>query len=183
MSLIHHSYGRRAITSKMFSSTQPLAKKKMDYTEKSVNNKTGSWQELPNRYLQTIACYLYFYVCHSWIFCISPLQISFLDKTRWWPSSHKNQFISILLHPAVMRFIDYKKVYDCVSHMKLWNVLRKVGIQEHLIVLMRNPYTGQKGQTTDKPWQNGLTPRLVKEWNNLHSLFILYAEYLLSETS
>ena len=37
-----------------------------------------------------------------------------------------------------MCFTDYSKAFNCLDHVKLWNVLRKMGIPEHLIVLMRN---------------------------------------------
>ena len=39
-------------------------------------------------------------------------------------------------------FIDYAKGFDCVDHNKLWKILREMGIQEHLICLLRNLYTG-----------------------------------------
>ena len=41
-------------------------------------------------------------------------------------------------------FIDYSKALDCVDHNKLWKVLKKMGIPEHLICLLRNMYAGQE---------------------------------------
>ena len=41
-------------------------------------------------------------------------------------------------------FIDYAKVFDCVDHNKLWNILQEMGIPNHLTVLLRNLYTGQE---------------------------------------
>ena len=29
-------------------------------------------------------------------------------------------------------FIDYAKAFDCVDHNKLWNVLKEMGIPDHL---------------------------------------------------
>ena len=29
-------------------------------------------------------------------------------------------------------FIDYAKAFDCVVHNKLWNILKEMGIPEHL---------------------------------------------------
>ena len=39
-------------------------------------------------------------------------------------------------------FIDYAKAFDCVDHSKLWKILKEIGIQEHLICLLRNLYAG-----------------------------------------
>ena len=41
-------------------------------------------------------------------------------------------------------FIDYVKVFDCVDHNKLWKILRKMGISDHLTCLLRNLYAGQE---------------------------------------
>ena len=41
-------------------------------------------------------------------------------------------------------FIDYAKAFDCVDHNKLWKILKKMGIPDHLTCLLRNPYAGQK---------------------------------------
>ena len=30
-------------------------------------------------------------------------------------------------------FIDYTKAFDCVDHNKLWNILKEMGIPDHLI--------------------------------------------------
>ena len=35
-------------------------------------------------------------------------------------------------------FIDYAKVFDCVDHNKLWEILQEMGIPDHLICLLRN---------------------------------------------
>ena len=39
-------------------------------------------------------------------------------------------------------FIDYAKTFDCVDHNKLWKILRKMGIPDHLTCLLRNLYMG-----------------------------------------
>ena len=41
-------------------------------------------------------------------------------------------------------FIDYAKAFDCVDHNKLWKILRKMGISDHLTCLLRNLYAGQE---------------------------------------
>ena len=41
-------------------------------------------------------------------------------------------------------FIDDAKAFDCVDHNKLWNILKEMGIPEHLTCLLRNLYAGQE---------------------------------------
>ena len=35
-------------------------------------------------------------------------------------------------------FIDHTKAFDCVDHNKLWKILKKMGISDHLTCLLRN---------------------------------------------
>ena len=35
-------------------------------------------------------------------------------------------------------FIDYAKAFDCVDHNKLWQILKEMGIPDHLSRLLRN---------------------------------------------
>ena len=41
-------------------------------------------------------------------------------------------------------FIDYAKAFDCVDHIKLWKILKEMGIPDHLNCLLRNLYVGQE---------------------------------------
>ena len=41
-------------------------------------------------------------------------------------------------------FIDHAKAFDCVYHNKLWKILKKMGISDHLTHLLRNLYAGQE---------------------------------------
>ena len=41
-------------------------------------------------------------------------------------------------------FIDYVKAFDCVDHNKLLEILKEMGIQDHLTCLLRNLYAGQE---------------------------------------
>ena len=40
--------------------------------------------------------------------------------------------------------IDYAKIFECVNHNKLWKILKKMGIPDHLTCLLRNLYAGQE---------------------------------------
>ena len=42
-------------------------------------------------------------------------------------------------------FIDYVKAFDCVNHNKL-RILKKMGVPDHLICLLRNLYAGQEAR-------------------------------------
>ena len=57
-----------------------------------------------------------------------------MEKAR---ESQKNNYFS---------FIDYAKAFDCVDHNKLWKILKKMGIPDHLTFLLINLYAGQEGQ-------------------------------------
>ena len=41
-------------------------------------------------------------------------------------------------------FIDYTKALYCVDHNKLWEILKEMGIPDHLTCLLRNLYAGQE---------------------------------------
>ena len=41
-------------------------------------------------------------------------------------------------------FTDYAKAFDCVDHNKLWEILKEMGIQNHVTCLLRNLYAGQE---------------------------------------
>ena len=41
-------------------------------------------------------------------------------------------------------FIDYAKAFDCVDHIKLWKILKEMGIPDHITCLLRNRYAGQE---------------------------------------
>ena len=41
-------------------------------------------------------------------------------------------------------FINYAKVFDCVDHNKLWKILKKKRIPDHLTCLLKNLNAGQE---------------------------------------
>ena len=43
-------------------------------------------------------------------------------------------------------FIDYAKAFDCVDHNKLWEILKEMGIPDHLTYLLRNLMQVRKQQ-------------------------------------
>ena len=50
-------------------------------------------------------------------------------------------------------FIDYTKAFDYVDHNKLWKILQKVGIPDHLTCFLKNLYADQEATV-----RTGLVP-------------------------
>ena len=44
-------------------------------------------------------------------------------------------------------FIDYAKALDCVDHNKLWEILKEMGISDHLTCPLRNHIQVRKQQS------------------------------------
>ena len=78
--------------------------------------------------------------------------------------------------------IDYTKVFNCVDHNKLWQILKEMGIPDHLTCFLRNLYAGQEatvrtGHGTTDWFQIG---KGVHQGCVLSpSLFNFYAEYVM----
>ena len=79
-------------------------------------------------------------------------------------------------------FIDYAKAFDCVDHNKLWKILQKMGIPDHLTCLLRNLYANQEATVS--------TGHGTTDWFQIGKgvcqgcilspcLFNLYAEYIM----
>ena len=79
-------------------------------------------------------------------------------------------------------FTDYAKAFDCVNHNKLWNILKEIGIPEHLTCLLRNLSAGQEETVRTR---HGTTDwfqigKGLRQGCILSScLFNLYAEYIM----
>ena len=46
--------------------------------------------------------------------------------------------------PLILQRLDYGRAFDCVNHNKLWNILKEIGIPDHLTCLLKNLYAGQE---------------------------------------
>ncbi|KAF7247033.1 hypothetical protein EYD10_06997 [Varanus komodoensis] len=63
-------------------------------------------------------------------------------------------------------FIDYAKAFDYVDHNKLWQVLKEMGVPDHLICLLRNLYVGQ--EATAEPDESPVRIKIAgRNINNL----------------
>ena len=80
---------------------------------------------------------------------------------------------------------DYAKAFDSVDHKKLWQILKEMGIPDHLICLLRNLYAGQEATVRTK---HGTTDwfqigKRVRQGCILSPcLFNFYAEYIMRNT-
>ena len=83
---------------------------------------------------------------------------------------------------AIFCFIDYTKAFDCVDHNKLWKILKKMGIPDHLTYRLRNLYAGQEATVRTR---HGTTD-CFKIGKGVHQgcilspcLFNFYVEYIM----
>ena len=79
-------------------------------------------------------------------------------------------------------FTDYDKAFDCVDHNKLWEILKEMGIPDHLTCLLRNLYAGQEAKVSTRhgtiDWfkvGKGVQQGCILA----HCLFNLYSEYIM----
>ena len=101
-------------------------------------------------------------------------------------SGTRDQIDKILLEQKMFQknicFIDYAKAFDRVNHNKLWKILKKMEIPDHLTCLLRNLYAAQ--EVTVK------TGHGTTDWFRIRKgvhqgcilspcLFNLYAEYII----
>ena len=79
-------------------------------------------------------------------------------------------------------FIDYAKAFGCVDHDKLWEILKEMGVPDHLTCLRRNLYAGQEATVRSRhgtvDWfqiGKGVCQGCILS----PCLFNLYAEYIM----
>ena len=75
-------------------------------------------------------------------------------------------------------FIDNAKGFDCVDHNKLWTILKKMGIPNHLNCFLRNLYAGQEatvrtGHGTTDWFQIG---KGVRQGSILYPAYLTYMQ-------
>ena len=85
----------------------------------------------------------------------------------------------------LLGFIDHANAFDYVDHNKLWEILREMGIPDHLTCLLRNLYADQEAIVR--------TGHGITDWFQIGKggrqgcilspcLFNLYAEYIMRNT-
>ena len=69
-------------------------------------------------------------------------------------------------------FLDYAKAFDYVDHNKLWKILQKMGIPDHLTCLLRNLYAGPEAMLRTG-WNNRLVPNRERSTLRLYVVTLL----------
>ena len=75
-------------------------------------------------------------------------------------------------------FYDYAKDFDCVNHSKLWEILREMGIPDHLTCLLRNLYAGQEA-TVELDMEQCTGSKLRKKYVKAvycHPAYLMYMQ-------
>ena len=72
------------------------------------------------------------------------------------------------------------KPFDCVDHNYLWNVLKEIGIPDHIICLLRNLYAGQEATIRTG---HGTTDQFKIGKGVRQGLFNLYEEYIIQNAA
>ena len=73
-------------------------------------------------------------------------------------------------------FIDYAKAFDCVDQNKLWQILKEMGIPEHLTCLLRNLYAGQEAtvRTRYEQWTGSKLGKKYVKAVYCHPVYLTY---------
>ena len=74
-------------------------------------------------------------------------------------------------------FIDYAKALDCMDHIKLWEILKEMGLPDHLICLLRNLYASQEETVRTG---HGTGSKLGKKYANAVYCHLAYLTYVQS---
>ena len=70
-------------------------------------------------------------------------------------------------------FIDYAKAFDYVDHNTLWEILKEMGIPDHLTCLLRNLCTGQEATVRTGLATNRLAPNRKRSPSRLYIVTLL----------
>ena len=70
-------------------------------------------------------------------------------------------------------FIEYTKAFDSVNHSKLWKILKKMRIPDHLTCLLRNLYVGQEAAVRTGHGTNRLVPNRERSTSRLYVVTLL----------
>ena len=64
------------------------------------------------------------------------------NSNNWWIMKKAREFQKIIY----ICFTDYAKAFDYVDYNKLWEILKEMGVPDHLTCFLRNLYAGQESK-------------------------------------
>ena len=75
-------------------------------------------------------------------------------------------------------FINYAKAFDCVDHNKLWQILKEMGIPDHMTCLLRNLYAGQEAtvRTGHGTWTSSKLRKVYVKAVYCHPAYLTYMQ-------
>ena len=106
--------------------------------------------------------------------------MSFCIYVYLW-SHHINQD----LEPSSIIYIPLTIIFDCVDHNKLWEILKEMGVPDHLICFLRNQFAGPEATVRTGHGTMGWfkVGKGVRQGCMLSlCLFNFYAEYIMKNT-
>ena len=74
-------------------------------------------------------------------------------------------------------FIEYAKVFDCVDHNKLWEILKEMGIPDHLSCLLR-PCMQVRKQHLELDLEEQTGSKIGKEYVKTVYCHLAYLSYM-----
>ena len=81
-------------------------------------------------------------------------------------------------------FFDNTEAFDCVDHNNLWEILKEMGLPDHLTCLLRNLYTGQ--EATESYMEQLTGSKFGKEYDKTvycHTVYLISMQTCWSVTS
>ena len=72
------------------------------------------------------------------------------------------------------------KAFEGVDHNKLWNILKEMGLPDHLTCLLRNLYAGQEAIRTRQELEQQTGSELGKEYDKTVYCYPAYFTYMQS---
>ena len=69
-------------------------------------------------------------------------------------------------------FIDYAIVFDCVDHNKLWEILKEMGIPDH-VTCLKKPVCRSGSNSLNSTWNNRLVLNRKRSMSRLYIVTLL----------
>ena len=75
--------------------------------------------------------------------------------------------------PENICFIDYTKVFACVGHNKLWEILKEIGIPDYPYLSSEKPVCRSRNNIENQTWNKGLVQNWERSTSRLYIVTLL----------